>query len=247
MSYTSSLFLITGVTVLLAVVGFPVYLRYKLQYKLNPEVIFGVFFGMVAAVLVVHSIVFISTYPTQIYGELASLAGASLGWLIGMWLSPIGSTESTKFSKYWTAIGVGSGFTLKWAMERVSGSSEWIKGHPAVCLLFAVPLLVTTAAVYNRRAYEDSLTIAPRKPLPISTAVTDDFVEVKVNTSAVFYTTCVGPSDPLTRWEVIPASLGVVDALGLFTAAAVAGSGKITAFNVEDPTLSNAIAVKVVT
>ncbi|MGI4854898.1 MAG: hypothetical protein ACRYF4_12735 [Janthinobacterium lividum] len=78
-------------------------------------------------------------------------------------------------------------------------------------------------------------------------AVTDDFVEIKVNTAAAFYATCVGPSDPLTRWEVIPSSLGVVDAFGLFTASLIAGSGKIIAFNVEDPTLSNAIAVKVVT
>ncbi len=246
MSYTTSLLSIVIVTVVLAAVGFPFYLRYRAQYRLNPAVIFGVFFGMVAAVLVVHSILFFRDYPTEIYGELAGLSGASLGWLIGMWLSPMGSTEGSKFSKYWTAIGVGSGFTLKWAMERVSEASPWIKSHPAICLLFAVSLLVTTAAVYNSRAYEDSLTIAPRKPLAITTAVTGDFVEVKVNTAAAFYTACVGPSDPLTRWEVIPDSLGSIDAMGIFAAAHVAGTGKITAFNVEDPTLSNSIAVKVV-
>lgn len=64
--------------------------------------------------------------------------------------------------------------------------------------------------------------------------------------TATFYATVNGPSDPLCSWEVIPASLGSVDKEGLFTAGANTAVGRVTAFNLEDPTLSNYIDVEVV-
>ena len=245
MSYTSSLIRLLAVTVLCIAVGFPLYLRYKAEYRLNPAVVFGVFFGIVAALLLVHALLFWPGSSSQIYAELACLSGASLGWLLGMWLSPMGSNESTKFASYWTVIGVGSGFTAKWAFDRVVLHAGWFADHAFVSTLFAVAMLVTTAAVYNSRAYEQSLSLAPRKPLASTTVLNGNVVEIHAGTVAEFYAATVGPADPLCRWEVLPGTLGRVDSAGVFTAGAVTGEGRITAFNLEDPTLSNAIAIKV--
>lgn len=245
MSYNSSLvFLLAAVLVLLGA-GFPLYEKYKHPLKLKAAVITGIFFGMVGGLLLVHAIMFWPGSMEQIYAELSCLSGASLGWLLGMWLSPLGANESSKFSKYWTAIGVGSGFTIKWAMDRIVEHAGWIVGHAFLSVLFAVAFLVTTAAVYNSRAYEDALTIAPRSPLAEYTTIKGETIAIKAGTTAVFYAAVVGPNDPLSRWSVFPDTLGAINDLGVFHASATAGMGRITAFNVEDPTLSGCIQVEV--
>ncbi len=245
MSYNKSLVLLLAATVVLLVIGLPLFEEYKQQLKLKATVVTGYFFGVVGALLLVHAILYWPGAEPQIAAELAALAGSSLGWLIGMWLSPMGTQETTKFTKYWTAIGVGSGFTLKWAIDHVAQYRGWIADHAFISALFIIALVVTTAAVYNARAYTDALVIAPRNPLP-STANTDgDTVNVKTGSSVALYAAVSGPNDPLAKWDVFPASLGSIAADGVFTAAATPGSGRITAFNVEDPSLSNALDVEV--
>lgn len=245
MSYNSSLVLLLTIVVVLLLVGLPLYEKFKHALKLKAVVVTGFFFGIVGGLLLVHSIVFWPTAHEQIYAELACLSGSSIGWLLGMWLSPMGANEGTKFSKYWTAIGVGSGFTIKWAMDRIVEHAGWVASHAFISTLFAVAFLVTTAAVYNSRAYEDGLTIAPRTPLPEHTTLKGETVAVKADTVAVFYAAVVGPNDPMSKWGVFPESLGTIDDLGVFRAAATAGTGRITAFNLEDPTLSGCIQVEV--
>lgn len=245
MSYNKSLVLLLTATVLLLLVGVPLFEKYKQSLKLKSEVVAGYFFGIVGALLLVHAILYWPGAQAQIAAELAALAGSSLGWLIGMWLSPMGTGESTKFAKYWTAIGVGSGFTIKWAMDRAAQHAGWFLDHAFISTLFTVALVVTTAAVYNSRAYRDALTIAPRKPLPDDIVITGDTVEMKAGRTTEFYAAVTGPNDPLSRWDVFPASLGMITAEGVFTAGAAAGEGRITAFNLEDPTLSGVINIKV--
>ncbi|MGI4757522.1 MAG: hypothetical protein ACRYGF_11825 [Janthinobacterium lividum] len=245
MSYNRSLVLLLLLVICLLAVGFPLYEKYKRQLKLKAAVLTGVFFGIVGGLLLVHAIIYWPGAQAQIYAELACLSGASIGWLLGMWLSPLGANESSKFAKYWTAIGVGSGFTIKWVMDRVADHTGWLVNHAFISTLFIVALVVTMASVYNSRAYEDSLTIAPRSPLPEYTTLKGDTVAVKAGTQATFYAAVFGPNDPLSKWGVFPDSIGQIDDLGVFKASPNAGSGRITAFNVEDPSLSGCIQVEV--
>lgn len=144
MSYNSSLVLLLAVTLLLFLIGLPLFEKYKRTLKLKAAVVTGYLFGLVGALLLVHAILYWPGAQMQIAAELAALAGSSVGWLIGMWLSPMGTTESTKFTKYWTAIGVGSGFTLKWAIDHVAQYRGWIADHAFISVLFAVALVVST-------------------------------------------------------------------------------------------------------
>jgi hypothetical protein len=244
--YNWSLVIIFVVAVLALAVGFHYFRLYSAQYRIKPTVAAGIYFSLLVAVMLVHSILFWPEKQTQIYAELACLSGASLGWLIGMWLSPVGSQESTKFSRYWTAIGVGSGFTIKWGIDKLAGKIIWFEQHAFISMLFVIALLISTAAVYYSRAYDDFLTIAPRVPLAASTVINGDNVEIKAGTAAQFYAAVNGPNDPLSIWQVFPGTLGQIDATGLFTAGTATGPGRITAFNLEDPTLSNSIAIQIV-
>ena len=245
MSYNSSLVCLLTLTVILLCAGLYLYEKYKQSLRLKLPVVTGCFFGVSGGLLLVHAILYWPGAQEQIYGELACLSGCSLGWLIGMWLSPMGTTESTKFAKYWTAVGVGSGFTIKWAMDRVVAHAGWFAAHAFISVLFAVALVVTTAAVYNSRAYNDSLTIAPRQPLLDGTTISGGAIRVQAGKHAALYAAVVGPNDPLTRWAVFPAELGSVGDDGIFHAGDTPGRGRISAFNVEDPTLSGCIEVVV--
>jgi hypothetical protein len=245
-SYNWSLIVIFVLAVVALGIGFHYFRLYSTQYRLKPTVAAGIYFSQLVAIMLVHAILFWPTRPQQIFSELACLAGASLGWLIGMWLSPVGAQESTKFSRYWTAIGVGSGFTIKWAIDKLVDKAPWFREHAFASILFAIALLTTTAAVYYSRAYDDFLTIAPRVPLAATTAINGDTIAINAGTAAQFYAAVNGPNDPLSIWQVFPSTLGQIDATGLFTAGANTGAGRITAFNLEDPTLSNSIAIQVV-
>ena len=219
MSYNSSLVLLLTAVIVLLLAGIFLYEKFKRALKLKSAVVTGFFFGIVGGLLLVHAILFWPGAQEQIYAELACMSGSSVGWLLGMWLTPLGANEGTKFSKYWTAIGVGSGFTIKWAMDRVVEHTGWLLGHAFISILFTVAFLVTTVAVYNSRAYEDALTIAPRSPLPEYTTLKGETVAVKADTVAVFYAAVVGPNDPMSRWGVFPESLGTINDLGVFHAA----------------------------
>lgn len=243
MSYNSSLMLLLTVVVVLLMVGVILFTRYNHTFKLKGAVLTGSFFGIVGALLLMHAILYWPAAEARIFAELAVLAGSSLGWLIGMWLSPMTTTETTKFAKYWTAIGVGSGFTLKWAIDHITEYKGWIASHAFVSTLFCVALVASTAAVYNTRAYNDTLVIAPRKPLP-PTMTVGASVQVKLGSTAAFYAAVIGPNDPLSKWDIFPPSLGTITGEGVFTACSP-GVGRITAFNIEDPSLSCSLAVEV--
>lgn len=245
MSYNSSLVLLLASIVVLLIIGLFLFEEYKRALRLKAAAVTGYFFGIVGALLLVHAILYSTRAQAQVFAELAALAGSSVGWLIGMWLSPMGTTESTKFTKYWTAIGVGSGFTLKWAIDHVAQYRGWIADHAFISVLFAVALIVTTAAVYNSRAYTDAVVIAPRKPLPSTTETDGDAIKVTAGSSVALYAAVSGTNDPLAKWDVFPPSLGAVTQDGLFTAAGAPGSGRVTAFNIEDPSLSCALPIEV--
>lgn len=245
MSYNSSLVLLLAIALALLVTGFALFEKYKRALKLQAVVVTGYFFGVVGALLLVHAILYWPGAQQQIAAELAALAGSSLGWLIGMWLSPMGTSESTKFTKYWTAIGVGSGFTLKWAIDHVTQYRGWIADHAFISALFTVALVVTTAAVYNSRAYNNAVVIAPRQPMPSTVQIDGTAIKVTAGSTVALYAAVAGPNDPLAKWDIFPPSLGTVTQDGMFVAGDKPGSGRITAFNVEDPSLSCALPVEV--
>lgn len=103
------------------------YVEYKKKFKINLATVTSIFWSLVVGVLLIECVFYWQQEEIRIPAMLAGLAGASIGWLLGMWISPMGRTESTKFAKYWTAIGVGSGFTLKWALDHVVDNAAIFK------------------------------------------------------------------------------------------------------------------------
>jgi hypothetical protein len=120
MKFVTSLILIIFATLGALVLCTWLYYKFKKKLKLNLATLISIFWGIVIAVLLLDGIFYTKCLTLQIQALLAGLGGASLGWLIGMWISPMGKSESTKFGKYWTAIGVGSGFSAKWVLDKIN-------------------------------------------------------------------------------------------------------------------------------
>ena len=247
-----------SLTVLVSIGSFALgsrwYLRNGKKLKLNYQVLVTSFWGLVIAVLLLECICF-SQNPSDVLPVrciLAGLLGVCTGWIVGIWITPLSRSESTTFGKYWTAIGVGSGFTLKWAIDQVREPNHlaWLRANWLVAVVFAIAGLMTLAAAYNARAYNNSLDVFLRDEPGNEDVTAKDPVTIRTSGKASFYACVSGPSDPDCRWIVVPdnpgdVGFGSVDEHGLFTAGTIQGEGRIIAFNLEDPTLSNFITVKV--
>ena len=79
----------------------------------NAAMVFSVFWAIAIAILILL-LIFILPDVLPGYGTLAGIGGGVLGWLLGMYISPQGTSEQVQFAKIGTAIvALFSGYTLK--------------------------------------------------------------------------------------------------------------------------------------
>lgn len=218
------------------------YERYRLEKKLSAAVIFSSFWAIVAGGLILWIMtVGYRSLDEFVQSFLASLGGAALGWLLGMYISPIGTSEATAFQKYGTALaGVLSGYTLKSAIDFAMNHRTLLRAHWLPLELFAICTVLSVGAVYNSRAYDNKLLevhVKGDNPTLINGAV-----QLAPSATAAFYAKVIGPGDPAVAWDVFPvnpAKYTIDRDTGILTTLASASSCKLIATNLEDPSLSN--------
>jgi len=201
--------------------------------------------------IAIGSLVFISVfyvYPDQqrqVYALLSILGGGLAGWMLGMYISPQGSSERQEFAKIGTAVaGLASGYTLKSVQAWLSAPEH---AHYRIYVLYSlISAALVTATIYNVRAYGNGLNIT----FPAASGDPKDKQKVaaKVNEVVPFFAAVTGPADTSATWSVIAktGTAGTIDPVsGVFTAGAAAGTCQVYAQSKSDPTLSDVVDVSI--
>lgn len=236
-----------AVAIVAAFIGLDLWFeRNRKAKKLSAALIFSSFWATAGGGFLLVAIVGSPASGTQlIQNVLAGLAGAGLGWLLGMYISPIGSSEATAFQKYGTALaGVLSGYTLKSAVEFVQAHPHLIRTHAFPIAFFVISTLLVTAVVYNSRAYDNKLLeIHLKGPQPV---IEDGRIKIDAGKISNFYAQITGPEDPTVRWILtVPDTFPPADKkpeisqCGVLNPQTTPTDCRLTAMSLEDPTLSN--------
>jgi hypothetical protein len=145
---------------------------------------------------------------------MLEMAGAGLGWLLGMFFSPESPAEKQTFlSAKGALVGIFSGYLLsklQTVFDRAVKDGKLLNANFVVfTLAFSIPMLLTTAVVYNQREYYTGRNL----PVRISTA-NDDIPTTTINgqteyqldlsKSEQFIAQTIAPTNYVT-WSVVPA------------------------------------------
>jgi hypothetical protein len=201
--------------------------------------------------IAIGSLLFISAFyvyqdqARQVHALLAILAGGLVGWMLGMYISPQGSSERQEFAKIGTAVaGVASGYTLKTVQAWLSAQEH---AHYRIYVLYGlISAALTTATIYNVRAYGNGVNIT----FPAASGDPEDKQKVaaKLNEVVRFFAAVTGPADTSVTWSVIGKTgvAGTIDpCTGEFKAGAAAGTCQVYAHSNADPTLADLVDVSI--
>jgi hypothetical protein len=207
--------------------------------------VFSVFWAIAIGILILV-LVFSLKGVEPAYGTLAGIAGGVLGWLLGMYVSPEGTTEQQQFAKIGTAIvALFSGYTLKVVIDWLS--KEENKGYRIYCGLVLLSAAVSMAAVYNTRAYGNTIV---KISFPSTSADKDKQKATVGATKEILFTAAVeGVPDTSVKWEIVP-KVGSTEATndakiltdGRFTAS-TPDTYKVLARSNYDPKLADTVDV----
>jgi hypothetical protein len=157
-----------GVAFLVLIIISPgtVHLLQPLLKSLNEGVINGAEYFSVGSALVggfimlLLALSFLPDYDRTRIAVMLEMFGAGIGWILGMFLSPKSASEQQTFLSAKTAlVGIISGYALskiQTAFDKAIADGRLLNlNNLSLALVFFVPLMLSTAAVYNVRAYQD--------------------------------------------------------------------------------------------
>jgi hypothetical protein len=157
-----------AVAVLVIIIVSPgtLHMLQPLLKSLNEGVINGAEYFSVGSALVGGLIMlllafsFLPDYDRTRLAIMLEMSGACIGWILGMFLSPKSASEQQTFLSAKTAlVGIISGYVLskmQTALDKAVADGKILNLNSlSLALVFFVPLMLSTAAVYNVRAYQD--------------------------------------------------------------------------------------------
>lgn len=138
-------------------------------FSLNGAEFFSAAFAILGAfTMLLIALSFLPDYDRARLAVMLQMAGYGLGWILGMFFSPTSQYEQQTFFTAKTAlIGVASGYLLskfQTIFDKAVAEGKVLNSQVlGFVLMFFIPLMITTAAVYNVRAYKDlSVKITPQ-------------------------------------------------------------------------------------
>jgi hypothetical protein len=167
----------------------------------NAAMVFSVFWAVAVGILILL-LTFSLDGIKPALGVLAGIAGGIIGWLLGMYISPEGTTEQQQFAKIGTAlVALFSGYTLKVVIDWLKDDKN--KEYRLYCVLLVLSASVSTAAVYNTRAYGN---IEVRISFPDTLADPKDKHKIAVVTPAdiPLVASVTGVPDTSVTWQILP-------------------------------------------
>jgi hypothetical protein len=211
------------------------------EWKVDPAMVFSIFWGIAAGISVLCSMFFaFDSEKQQVHAFLCALAGAAAGWCIGMYLTPQDATERGQFAKLGAAAAVlASGYGIKTLQDLAVKPT--FKDHAWYLVISGLSALLTTATIYNTRAYGTNFVKIGFDKTPDK----DGMISVPPNGTIRLKAAVSGQDDTSVSWYVLPAGAGAI-ADGVFTLAAnVKDPFMIKAESVSDRTLCDVVKVKV--
>jgi hypothetical protein len=190
-------------------------------FSLNGAEYFSVGFAIMGGtVMLLLALSFFPDYDRVRLTLMLEMSGAVLGWILGMFLTPASQSEQETFLNAKTAlVGVVSGYLLSKLQtlfdKMVAENKVLNKNALQYGLSCFVPLILSTAAVYNVRAYQDQrVLITPGASGDLATITSNGKSEYKLalSKSAAFVAEARFPSNSAVEWSVDPAELhGTID------------------------------------
>jgi hypothetical protein len=210
------------------------------EWKLDPAMIFSIFWGIAAGISVLFSLFFaFDNEKQQVHAFFSALVGAAAGWCVGMYLTPQDATERGQFAKVGAAAAVlASGYGIR-SLQEFAGKPTFME-HAWYLVIVGLSALLTTATIYNTRAYGTNfikIGFFDKKP--------DEkgLISISMKDTIRLKAAVAGPDDTSASWYVLPASAGKIDS-NVFTPL-ISGVCKIKAESVSDPTLCDVVDVHV--
>ena len=193
--------------------------------------VFSVFWGIAAGVSILFSMFFaFDSEKQQVHAFLSALIGAAAGWCVGMYLTPQDATERGQFAKVGAAAAVLlSGYGIRSLQD--AANTDTVKQHAWYLVIAGLSALLTTATIYNTRAYGTNFVKITLDKTADKTGVISINVQDKIDLKAAVS----GQDDTSVSWAVLPATAGSIQD-NLFTPARQ-GKCRIKAESVSDPTL----------
>jgi hypothetical protein len=219
----------------------------------KPAQVFSIFWAVVAEIILLVTI-FVPNWPStgdslQAESLLCVIIGAAVGWLLGMYVSPKDQPEQQIFQKVGTALtAVISGYTLKSLINLYQQNPAFVTAHELQIACFVITTLLTTAAVYNARAYDiDALDIFSVAQPPNMNATPLATLALKAGDTHLFCVQVSGAVNPSVAWSVTPVDptkYTIDPQTGAFAATA-ASTCKVIATSIENPAISNGVDVTI--
>jgi hypothetical protein len=176
--------------------------KYSKTLHLDAALLFSTFWAVAAGAVIILTIFY--AFPTnpvqQAHAFLSIAAGCIVGWALGMYISPQDSSERNQFAKIGAAVaGLASGYTIKSVQTWITQPQN--EHYQVYCVLAAICALLTTATIYNVRAYGlTALTISFDHADPADTTR----VVAMVTDTVLFRAAVIGPDDTSVHWSVLP-------------------------------------------
>jgi hypothetical protein len=144
---------------------------------------------------------------------MLEMAGAGMGWILGMFFSPESQAEQQTFTTAKGAVvGLLSGYLLsklQTAFDKAIRDGKLLNMNVLLfSLTFFIPMLITTAVVYSQRAYKDlSVKISKGEGQVTTDSSADGNTEYKLELSKKQHFIAVArfPTNSAVRWSLDPA------------------------------------------
>lgn len=228
-------------------------------FSLNGAEYFSAAFAILgASTMLLIALSFFPDYDRARLAVMLQMAGYALGWILGMFFSPTSQSEQQTFFTAKTAlIGVASGYLLskfQTIFDKAVAEGKVLNTQVlGFVLMFFIPLIITTAAVYNVRAYKDlSVKIMPSTgDIQTKTENGTNQYSIALGKSAHFVAEARFPTNSAVVWSVDPSDgHGTIDQYsGIFKAPDQMPSDPqvdIVAMSLSDKTKVDRLPVRVV-
>jgi hypothetical protein len=241
---------ITLIAFVIANAAFFLTRKYGKTLHLDAALLFSTFWAVAAGTVIILTIfyAFPNSAIQQAHAFLSIAGGCVVGWALGMYISPQDSSERSQFAKIGAAVaGLASGYTIKSVQTWIGQQQN--QHYQVYCVLAGICALLTTATIYNIRAYGlNALTIS----FDHGDASDATKVLAKLTDTVYFRAAVIGPDDTSVRWSVMPSTpgggaIGVITVDGKFTTDQVnfpnGGTCKVMAQSSANPKLIDLVEV----